>query len=367
MKNKTTTKFAISGSSVHVFKLNEDTVINKLPAQIYSVKFHPLEGFSLSIDNDKLKIPTKLYGDLNKRTNKCITTYKDRDTSTGILLTGDKGTGKTLQMALLANKVIEELKLPVILIKEAYAGSQFISFLENIGECCLIFDEFGKMYSSTTKTEETEIPQKSLLSLMDGVDKTKRMIIMTENEEYDINSFMLNRPSRIYYHFKFKKLPESSTTDFCKDKNVPEKITKEIIEFSRKAEIFSFDMLQSVIEEHTRFNCDLEEILKDLNIDTTETNVPQLQILKILDLKTETEQQLMGNTIIPDPAYQNSCAQIPHPNPPTKHEAHQTLEIFLDDSQLAYEINGQRIYETGDYTIVTKLLPPKLNNYQRFL
>ena len=221
------TKFMINGSTINVFNMNEETALDYLPAKIYTLKYDDFSGFFLEITKDILELPEKIYGKTMERVNKCLQTYQERTASTGILLTGDKGTGKSLLMSLLANEAIDKLELPVILIKDAFNGTKFVSFIESLGECCLVFDEFGKMYVSDDRhTGDNEVPQKALLSLMDGVDKTKRLIIMTENHEFDINEFMLNRPSRVYYHFRYRKLDEESIVGYCNDHDVDKKITK---------------------------------------------------------------------------------------------------------------------------------------------
>ena len=285
------TKFLFSGSNVSVVKLNTETARDLLPAQVYTVQFSELAGFSLSIVKDQLQVPEKIYGSAHERVEKCITTYKDRTASTGVLLTGDKGTGKTLTLSLLANKVITDLKLPVILIREPFNGEQFEQFIQMIGECCLIFDEFGKMYSAS-KHDDSKPSQEKLLSLFDGVDKTKRLLVLTENHEMNVSEFMLNRPSRIYYHFKYAKLEESSTRGYCSDHNVPENVISDILELSRRSKLFSFDMLQTIVEEYMRFGSPVEQTVEELNIDIRTVAAEEIQIIRVIDKNTKNEIKL---------------------------------------------------------------------------
>jgi polynucleotide 5'-kinase involved in rRNA processing len=126
----------IDGSNVHIYKMNEETALDVLPPKIYTVRFHQLMGYYLEITKDRLEMPVKIYGTVEARVSKCVKTYMERSTSTGILLTGDKGTGKSLLMSMLANAVIDALNMPIILIKDAFTGTQFTSFIETIGECC---------------------------------------------------------------------------------------------------------------------------------------------------------------------------------------------------------------------------------------
>ena len=388
------TKFMISNGSVSVLKLDEDLLLDKLPPRVYNVMFTQEAGFFLENVKERLELPGKVYGTTGARAAKCISTYISRESSTGILLTGDKGTGKTLLMSVLANKAIDELNLPVILIKTAYAGTSFVSFIEAIGECVLVFDEFGKMYASGDRHNGAdEVPQKALLSLMDGTAKAKRMVIMTENSEIDINEFMLNRPSRIYYHFRYKKLDEASVIGYCKDNEVRTDIVKDIIELARRSKVFSFDMLQSIVEEHLRFNGTVEEATADLNIDTREDKGAMLEIIKVMERHTEVEREMFESAFVskPDQGYtymkvRNIIAQgngitkvgldssfVPQTgNFEVDHDAEQVAEdgyeeIYVRDSDLAYEKDGRLVYETERFVFVAKnIVAPRSNYFSYF-
>lgn len=361
------TKFMIHNSSVQVFKLNQNTFLDKLPPQIYSVAFHPMMGYSLNVIKDTLELPTKIYGGAMARAEKCLKTYQNRSTSTGILLTGDKGTGKTLQMALLANKMVLELELPVIMVNQAYTGSQFTDFIESIGECCLIFDEFGKMYKANPQKRseaEADAPsQGSLLSLMDGVDKTKRLIILTENSKYDVNEFMLNRPSRIYYHFKYKKLEEESITGFCEDNKISSNIIEEIIELSRRSVIFSFDMLQSIVEEHLRYKQPIKELIPDLNLDLSEKVMDKKRILKITNKTTEEVYPVKPEDSILTGLEQNYGAQVTFNHHTDDDGDPDYDQVYLEPHHLVYEKGDKVIYQVDNFEILLQTMPSVSQSY----
>jgi len=354
----------VDGSNVYVFRMNEETSLDILPPRVYTIRLSDMNGFYLQISKDKLDIPKKIYGNARERVDKCIHAYKERATSTGILLTGDKGTGKTLMSSLLANRVIDELKLPVLLVKDAYEGAQFISFVESIGECCLMFDEFGKMYTSSNHVDDNEISQSELLSLMDGVDKTKRMFILTENSELDISEFMLNRPSRIYYHFRYKKLDEDSITGYCKDYEIHDEIINDIIELSRATRIFSFDMLQSIVEEHVRFGSSIADTIADLNIDLSEKYSALYEVTKVIEKTTKAEKDIVGSPFVEKPvrkhdyfyAYIKSdeVKKVRGSNRPVLASSEEigTAEIHVRMSDMAYERNGECVFDTEKYIVV---------------
>jgi len=374
------TKFLINGTHVSVVQLSDETALDYLPPRVYAVQFSQFSGFYLTVIKDHLQIPEKIYGTAHERVEKCITTYKDRPMSTGILLTGDKGTGKTLFMSLLANSVIDSLRLPVILVRDAHAGDQFDQFVQSLGECCLVFDEFGKMYTSSKHQDGTH--QDSLLSLMDGVDKTKRLIIMTENSEIDISDFMLNRPSRIYYHFRYRKLDEASIKGYCADHGVSVTTIKDIVDLSRRSKIFSFDMLQSIVEEHLRFGSPVDEIIDELNIDVRQQIGSEIEIIKVVEKGTEEKRELAQKAIVAKPSGSYDYTYIrlkpkgSHTSKNSKVKAalraadidmddddDDNEEIYIASTQVAYESAGQIVYETDEYLVMAKEVPAKSYNY----
>ena len=363
-------KYMISDSDVHVIRMNEETTLDKLPAQVYTVKYSQLTGFYLGMYKDKLELPDKIYGNTQERVDRCITSYKERSASTGVLMTGDKGTGKTLLMSLLANTVIEQLDQPVLLINEPYSGSQFLDFIESVGECCLVFDEFGKMYSSNSKVSDDNMPkQNSLLNLMDGVDKTKRLIIITENREYDINEFMLNRPSRVYYHFRYKKLDEASIIGYCDDNGIDKNTTEDILELSRRSRLFSFDMLQSIVEEHKRFSITVDEVAQFLNVDLSESIVENVEIVKVFDKKDNIVRSIIGDKIIQ--LSQGTTYLKLTPLEGADKDDYSDNEFYdyvgIHPNSKVYETNDSTIYENDDFRVIVRDAPTYKVSYANAL
>lgn len=289
------TKFLYDdGGVVRIIKINNENFRDDLRPGVYSIHFQEMMGFYLKTERDGFSVPAKLYGNVEERANKIIQTYQDRTGNTGILMTGTKGSGKTLLGQVLGNKMINELKIPVILVQQQFAGGGFNSFIEQLGEVVLVFDEFGKMYPSNHHDDDGEA-QDGLLTLLDGFSRQKRMFILTENEVMKINSFLLDRPSRIYYHFQYDKLDEDSTNDYCVDKNIDPEVTKVIIEISRQMDEFNFDILQTIIEECDRYQATpdtIEDLLVDLNINYRKDQPMLVQITKVIHEESDTECQL---------------------------------------------------------------------------
>lgn len=103
-----------------------------------------------------------MYGLQNEFIDHVIKTYHATEGNLGIMLTGTKGTGKTVTAKELANK----LNLPIIIVKDMGDHNQsMIEFLSGIeGDCILFLDEFEKNFSESDST---------ILQIMDGVYNSK--------------------------------------------------------------------------------------------------------------------------------------------------------------------------------------------------
>ena len=173
---------------------------------------------------------------------------------------------------------------PVILVDEAYKG--LARFIENIEqECVVLFDELDKTFKSTKENDE----QAKLLSLFDGTAGGKKMYIVTFNELYGLNDYIVNRPGRFHYHFRFEYPTATEIREYLEDKlekNYYGEIDK-VIEFAGRIN-FNYDCLRAIAFELNQ-GAMLEEAITELNI----LNVEMMNIFaefgKIKELSPESE------------------------------------------------------------------------------
>lgn len=262
--------YIVRGSNTFVEE-NANNFSSDLINGVYSVTFNPLLGFYLEKSPVPTSSQTKVYGDVHKRVDKVIKTYEDRlenKMNTGVLLVGDKGTGKTM----LARKISERLSIvgiPTLIVTSTVNEDnvdQFTKFLNLIDSKVLVlFDEFEKNFNEDT--------QQKMLSVFDGISVNSKLFILTVNKLWDVSEFMLNRPGRIYYRFDYKGLEIPFVEEYVKEVLINEELKDETIKkiVSSFRNKFSFDMLQSVIEEMNRFDCNIFEAIKWLNIDIRNT------------------------------------------------------------------------------------------------
>lgn len=141
----------------------------------------------------------------NKFIERTINTFNNTNKmTTGVLLSGLKGSGKTL----MAKKIAKESGLPIIVVDPKVSSDEIEQFFTNVTtEVCIIFDEIDKYWNT-----------RFLLSFFDGVKPTcKKIVICTCNNEKEINDYLNDRCSRIRYKKTFTSLNKDAVTGVIND------------------------------------------------------------------------------------------------------------------------------------------------------
>ena len=264
-----------------------------LDVGFYKLAHHPMLGFFFEKANFP-DIPDIIYDNLEDKAHKILKTFNDRKGNTGVLLSGLKGTGKTL----LAKQISILSGLPVISISQPYSNDDFISFINSIDQDCVIMiDEFEKVYSSEfdDQHEDEFKAQEKLLSLLDGMSNNRKLWIITANQKHKISSYMKDRPGRILYHLEFDSLSPNFVDEFCQENlnNYESKIRDINLYYLFAGRSFSFDVLKSLIEEINRYpDTPTFEVIRDLNIPRIYPQVGVDVKIKVNDMEYEDPVQL---------------------------------------------------------------------------
>jgi hypothetical protein len=250
------------GNDWRVIDAPEDATRNTLPVGVFTVSFSQQMGYYLT-HLDNFNLPSKTYGKEISRSTRVINTFLERPNSTGIVLAGAKGSGKTLLTKKIAIELAEEHQIPTLVVSSKYHGDDFNKFIQAIEQpAAVVFDEFEKVYDKEA--------QQLLLSLFDGVIPSKKLYIITVNDTWRMDEFLLNRPGRFYYMFKYAGLSEEAIDEFCRDKLKQIDELQAIKNYSKMFTDFTFDMLSAIVEEMNRHDESLDEVLKYLNISYNE-------------------------------------------------------------------------------------------------
>lgn len=256
-----------TGSTIDIYSDDELKTSSKLSAGTYKIAFHKMKGFFLE-KNEPIKIQEKIYGNLQNKVDKAFKTFKTSTRNTGIILSGEKGIGKTVFTNLLSKKCIEN-DMPVLIANNYIPGiNDFINSIHQ--EVLVIFDEFEKTFKEGSDDDKHGLTssQEQLLSLFDGQAYGKKMFVVTCNEVKKLNKFLLNRPGRFHYHFKLNNPNENEIREYLEE-NLLEEYKNAIDKVVTLSSFYSFtyDILRAFTSELNQGYL-VEETIEDLNFDS---------------------------------------------------------------------------------------------------
>lgn len=237
------------------FYLNDNIFeeFDQLPVGNYTLQFDPKMMCYYLKQKEAFHLPKRVYGD-HSIVNRWLTSFEhNSEKNMGVILSGLKGTGKTIT----AQKLCIKANLPVIMIGDAYHGPDFIDFLSNplLGKCIIFIDEFEKIYAENRLGGDGKSASTDFLSLMDGNFQTKLLFLLTVNE-FRVNEYIVNRLNRVKYRKDYTNLPYEVINEVIDDLLVNKEHKESIFTFLFKVNMCTFDILVNIIKEMNLFNED---------------------------------------------------------------------------------------------------------------
>ena len=259
MENK---QFIKVGNNI-VFKPTTSGLDYELePGKVYTLdvdKWSDEISFKLAPD---FSMPEKVYETKEDLMfiNRVLNYYnKSKDGTTGVMLSGLKGSGKTIT----AKNIALRSNLPIILIDKGFRPSFLIKLFNHMSniEACFMFDEIDKLGE--------DYDDDYLLKILDGANSSgKKLVLCTCNNPEDVSEYLKDRCSRIRYWREFGELSASMIQNILEDKLNDKKEVKSLTDFIiENFAVISFDNISSFADEVNEYpTTTFEELFKDMNL-----------------------------------------------------------------------------------------------------
>lgn len=255
-------KFIKVGNSIS-FKSKTDGLDYNLEAgKVYTVTVdNYTDVISLNIAPD-LQLPAKIYETSEDKMfiSKVINRYKTTtEGTTGVLLSGLKGSGKTVMI----KNIAVQSELPIILIDKGFRPRFMTKLFNELAdvEVCVIFDEIDKLGE--------DYDDDYLLRILDGANTSgKKLVLCTCNDEDEISPYLKDRCSRIRYWKKFDEISASMIQEVLEDKLTDKTEVKPLTDFIlEEFGVASFDNINAFVDEVNAYpNETYENLFNDMNL-----------------------------------------------------------------------------------------------------
>ena len=260
------------------FIINGERIVTKpegqdydlIPGKVYDLLFDNYEMYSYLKENGNLNMPKRIYEieEDTKFIDRVLLFHNSEynNGNTGVLLAGDKGTGKSM----LAKRIALKSNLPIIIVDSSYPLWQITKFFKKVKtETCIIFDEIEK--------NPRTWPSEDLLTFLDGIQETgKKIVIMTCNKTEGLDENLFDRCSRIRYYRKYKaNANEIFIKEMIEDKGLTP--NQPLVDFIKRFTVKSFDNINSFLDEYK------------LYLETTDTNFMLEDVANIMNISLEDE------------------------------------------------------------------------------
>ena len=234
-----------------------------IPGKVYDLSYDRYACDDIFKENGELSLPSKVYtSKKDEFFKKRVLTYFNNafTDTTGVMLAGTKGTGKTIMAKVLA----KESNLPIIIVDPQYPEHRLIKYFKQISTpVCILFDEVDKSF-------DTE----KMLDFLDGLQKTsKKLVIMTCNNLHKVSEYLQDRCSRIRYLRKYTTDDNLEFLDILiKDMGI--KNVEDVSKFCREnIKLLSMDNIVAFLNEIKMLEDEditLDEIISVMNIEHTQ-------------------------------------------------------------------------------------------------
>lgn len=201
----------------------------------------------LTMTSSRFSFGFRLYDTHAKIVQRTLAVWNaEGNNNVGILLNGEKGSGKTVAVQMICNELVKQ-GVPVLVVKDPIPLDTVLSQVRQ--DLVVVFDEFEKTHA---KPEQ----QQSLLSAIDGMSRSsfKRMFLFTTNTA-TLDPNFIDRPSRVRYLFSFGRLAEDIVDSIVKAELDPDlaHFEPDILTYLSNRKVLTIDTVRTTVREVNLF------------------------------------------------------------------------------------------------------------------
>lgn len=248
-----------------VFDPNDLKAFDHIPGIYYKFGYstNPMSGavtWFLNKDMRVADLPKKIYGRVSNITEKVLSAFNRREVPTGVLLHGEKGNGKTIQIYDICNRLVVA-DIPVITVDQTVPPVILREAVSLLSQCCpilaIIFDEFEKYYPETNDQNE-------LLSMFSDRNLNRVLTLMVVNDYKALSEYYKDRPSRLLFSISYDSIDLDVAKNIIKDNvfnpQIAKLITNHVIN-----EMPNYDQIFEII--NNTIHCESAEAFIDEVVD----------------------------------------------------------------------------------------------------
>lgn len=204
---------------IRISPVNLSNILDHVPAKVYNVTVDPQNGDIILVkDRKKFDVKKKIFGKAKDYEKRLINDFKETEKSLGAILSGPKGSGKSMMTERVANYFIQ-IGMPVLYIDQKLPVNLLKAAIKIASPCVVIFDEFEKNYSHFGSDEGhiSHGDQDGMLNFFSDSSYNKVLFMITVNDIRNLSEYFIDRPGRFKYHFKFNNLSATAVTEISDD------------------------------------------------------------------------------------------------------------------------------------------------------
>lgn len=243
MNTRVNTALTINNYDNHlvISPIDQSNLVDHVPAMVYKATIAP-QGIILIKDRKSFDLPQLRFGKHNRYFKQITGGYDRTSKSTGVLLSGEKGSGKSLLAEELGNWMIRQ-DIPVIMISHPMGAEELSLIIRAVGPCMVYFDEFGKVYNEQKDRER-------LLTLFSDTSFTGVMFVITGNTQEEFSDYLYNRPQRFRYAIDYGRVIDRETvTDVLTTMKVNPIFHELLYVYTQNGGCRNIDSLMCVVRE----------------------------------------------------------------------------------------------------------------------